>query len=57
MNMTKLESRPLPDKNFEFMFYFDLEKSVYAPDFTATMDEIEAACERFEYLGSYYEEV
>ena len=57
MNMTKLESRPLPDKNFEFMFYFDLEKSVYAPDFTATMDEIEAACEKFEYLGSYYEDV
>ena len=56
MNMTKLESRPLPDKNFEFMFYFDLEKSVYAPDFTATMNEIEGACERFEYLGSYYED-
>ena len=57
MNMTKLESRPLPDRNFEFMFYFDLEKSVYSPDFTRTMEEIRAACERFEYLGSYYEEI
>ena len=57
MNMTKLESRPLPDRNFEFMFYFDLEKSVYAPDFTTTMDELEGACEQFEYLGSYYEDV
>ena len=55
MNMTKIESRPLPERNFEFMFYFDLEKSVYAPDFTQTIVEINEACERFEYLGSYSE--
>ena len=29
VNMNKLESRPMPDRNFEFMFYFDLETSVY----------------------------
>ena len=28
INLTKLESRPLPDRDFEFMFYFDLETSV-----------------------------
>lgn len=57
MNMTKLESRPLPDRNFEFMFYFDLEKSVYTPDFISTMDELQGVCEHFEYLGSYYEDM
>ena len=31
INLQKLESRPLPDREFEFMFYFDLECSVYAP--------------------------
>ncbi len=57
MNLTKLESRPLPDRNFEFMFYFDLEKSVYAPDFVQTIVDISRTCERFEYLGSYSEVV
>ena len=32
INLRKLESRPLPDREFEFMFYFDLECSVYAPE-------------------------
>ena len=55
VNLTKLESRPLPDRNFEFMFYFDIEKSVYSPDFTRMIAEIRGLCERFEYLGSYSE--
>ena len=25
LNLNKLESRPMPERNFEFMFYFDLE--------------------------------
>ena len=57
INLTKLESRPLPDKSFEFMFYFDLEKSVYSPELTALMGELEELCESFEYLGSYTEVV
>lgn len=55
VNLTKLESRPLPDKNFEFMFYFDLEKSVYSPEFVTLMGELSEMCESFEYLGSYTE--
>ena len=31
ININKLESRPMPERNFEFMFYFDLETSVYSP--------------------------
>lgn len=57
INLTKLESRPLPDKSFEFMFYFDLEKSVYSPELTALMGELDELCESFEYLGSYSEVV
>ena len=57
INLTKLESRPLPDKSFEFMFYFDLEKSVYSPELSALMGELEELCESFEYLGSYTEVV
>lgn len=55
INLNKLESRPLPDRNFEFMFYFDLETSVYSPEFQQLMGEMPRLCERFTYLGSYHE--
>jgi len=55
INLTKLESRPLPDRDFEFMFYFDLETSVYSPEFITLIGELEASCEQFRYLGSYSE--
>ncbi len=57
INLNKLESRPLPDRNFEFMFYFDLETSVYSPEFLQLMGELPAFCEEFVYLGSYSEVV
>lgn len=37
LNLNKLESRPMPERNFEFMFYFDLETPVYAPEFLQLM--------------------
>ncbi|MCD8088667.1 MAG: chorismate mutase [Oscillospiraceae bacterium] len=55
INMTKLESRPLPDRDFEFMFYFDLDTSVYSPRFIQLMGDLESLCETFKYLGSYTE--
>ena len=55
INLNKLESRPLPDRNFEFMFYFDLENSVYSPRFTQLMADMDSICEEFIYLGSYSE--
>ena len=55
INMNKLESRPMPERNFEFMFYFDLETSVYAPEFLQLMAELPDLCESLSYLGSYGE--
>ena len=57
INVTKLESRPLPDRDFEFMFYFDLETSVYSEEFVQLMCELDDLCEEFKYLGSYCEVV
>ena len=57
INVTKLESRPLPDREFEFMFYFDLETSVYSEEFIQLMCELDDLCEEFKYLGSYLEVV
>ena len=55
LNLNKLESRPLPNRNFEFMFYFDLETSAYSPQFLQLMGEMPTLCEEFSYLGSYSE--
>jgi len=57
INVTKLESRPLPDREFEFMFYFDLETSVYSEEFVQLICELDDLCEEFKYLGSYTEVV
>ena len=57
INLTKLESRPLPERNFEFMFYFDLETPVYSPEFVKLISDLDHECETFEYLGSYSEVV
>ncbi|MBO5882979.1 MAG: prephenate dehydratase [Clostridia bacterium] len=55
INLLKLESRPIPDRDFEFMFYFDLESSVYSPKFANLLSELEQECDEFTYLGSYSE--
>ena len=57
INVTKLESRPLPDRDFEFMFYFDLDTSIYSEEYVQLMCELDDFCEEFKYLGSYSEVV
>ena len=57
INLLKLESRPIPDSNFEFMFYFDLEASVYSDRLKQLISELEQVCEEFTYLGTYSEVV
>ncbi len=57
INVTKLESRPIPDRDFEFMFYFDLETSIYSDEFVQLMCELDDLSEEFKYLGSYSEVV
>ena len=57
INITKLESRPVPDREFEFMFYFDLETSIYSEEFVQLMCELDELCIEFHYLGSYSEVV
>ena len=57
INVTKLESRPIPDREFEFMFYFDLETSIYSEEFVQLICELDDFCEEFKYLGSFTEVV
>ncbi len=57
INLLKLESRPIPGRDFEFMFYFDLETSIYSEEFVRLLCELDGICEEFKYLGSYSEVV
>lgn len=54
-NLTKIESVPLPEREFEFMFYFDFECSVYSEKFYTLICELSKASKKFRYLGSYLE--
>ena len=55
INLIKLESRPIPDRDFEFRFYFDLDVPVYSPQLLQLIGELDSVSENFSYLGSYSE--
>lgn len=57
INVVRLESRPITEKNFQAMFYFDLEASVYSEEFLLFICELQDLCQEFAYLGSYNEVV
>jgi chorismate mutase/prephenate dehydratase len=55
INLTKLESRPMPDKDFEFMFYFELNISVYDDAVFNLFSQLEGGNEKFVFMGCYSE--
>ena len=57
INMIKLESCPIPEQDFEFMFYFDFTVSVYSEKLKQLLCELEARGERFRLLGAYNETI
>ena len=56
INLLKLESRPLPGREFEFRFFFDMAANAADPDVARLMGELEANCEHFTFLGCYDEQ-
>lgn len=55
VNLTKLESRPVPGREFEFRFYFDIEASAASPEIVDLLCDVSASCEQFTFLGNYQE--
>ena len=53
INMSKLESCPVSGKNFEFVFFLELDASVKEPGVVSMLEELERSCEGFHFLGSY----
>lgn len=55
INMTKLESCPVSGRNFEFIFFLELEASVREPGVLPMLEELERSCQDFQFLGNYAE--
>ncbi len=55
INLTKIESRPIAGRDFEFEFYFEMDASAYSEEVYALLDELENSDEKFKFFGCYRE--
>ena len=55
VNILKLESRPIPSREFEYNFYFDIETKVDKSQFVTLLNELKKETYDFHYFGSYRE--
>ena len=55
INMIKLESCPIPGRNFEFVFFIELEASVKEAGVPAMLADLERSCPEVWFLGNYAE--
>ena len=53
LNLTKLESRPVPHRPWEYMFYLDFEGSLADDRAAAAVAALRAYCPSLKVLGSY----
>jgi 3-deoxy-7-phosphoheptulonate synthase len=53
VNMTKLESRPIPGEPWRYMFYIDLEADLEAPEMATVRAAIAERSDYFKILGCY----
>lgn len=55
INMTKLESCPVTGRNFEFIFFLELEADLRDEGVVPMLEELERSCQSFQFLGAYAE--
>lgn len=55
LNLTKIESRPIPGRNFEYDFYLDFTGSIHTPSTLDLICALNAELPRFSFLGNYSE--
>lgn len=56
LNLTKIESRPIPDKSFEYFFYLDFSGNVRNPEVLSLLCSLSDELPCFSFLGNYREE-
>ena len=55
LNLTKIESRPVADKNFEYYFYLDFAGNTETPAIGQLIGQLEKELPAFTFLGNYEE--
>lgn len=55
LNLTKIESRPRPDKSFEYLFYLDFTGNVHNEHVMNLMCALSEELPEFSFLGNYHE--
>ena len=55
LNLLKLESRPIANTDFEFMFYFDVQANIQNKDIYDLLSQLEKDMKQFTFLGNYNE--
>jgi len=53
INLTKIESRPIKKKAWEYVFFLDLEGQIGDPGIAAAVEELGSHCQFVKILGSY----
>ncbi|MFO0692982.1 MAG: prephenate dehydratase [Polyangiales bacterium] len=53
LNLTKLESRPIPGRPFEYLFYVDFEGNVATSDVKGALEELGRHTQSVRVLGTY----
>lgn len=53
LNMVKLESRPMPGKSWEYMFFLEFTGSLAAPEMDGVLHEIAQTAADFRVLGNF----
>ncbi len=55
INMQKIESKPIGNKNFDIMFYLDFTGNLKDENVSALLNDLAADLLQFKYLGNYIE--
>lgn len=55
LNLTKIESRPIPSRSFEYDFYLDFTGSIHNPETLDLICALNSELPRFSFLGNYSE--
>jgi chorismate mutase / prephenate dehydratase len=53
IDLTKVESRPSPDRSWDYVFYADVTGHVDAEPLSQALPEVEKVCQTLKVLGSY----
>ena len=53
LNMTRLESRPMPEHSWEYMFFLDFLGNLNAPEMDGILRELAQTAENFRVLGNF----